>query len=177
MEKLKFTLFSIVVLALVGLLGYWAITTLQSGSEHVNTEKLKSLEKENAELEKETADLKNQLSAFQPIAETSEQNTEPAEQNPVAPATVYKYQDLINALQQLIDDNVTMKLKSRGTRVGTIQQFLNIYNNTTNKIDNDFGDSTKKAIIAFQKAEGLTASGEAGQATFSKMIDWLKKQG
>jgi peptidoglycan hydrolase-like protein with peptidoglycan-binding domain len=67
-----------------------------------------------------------------------------------------------------------MKEKSQGTRVGTIQTFLNIYNNTSKKIDNDYGASTKADIIKFQKNEGLTADGGAGPSTFRKMIDWLK---
>ncbi|PIR68691.1 hypothetical protein COU48_02755 [Candidatus Nomurabacteria bacterium CG10_big_fil_rev_8_21_14_0_10_03_31_7] len=70
-----------------------------------------------------------------------------------------------------------MKLKSIGTRVGTVQNFLNVYNKTSNKIDNSYGASTQKAVASFQKTQGMTADGEAGPSTFSKMIDWLKKQG
>jgi peptidoglycan hydrolase-like protein with peptidoglycan-binding domain len=70
-----------------------------------------------------------------------------------------------------------MKLSSSGTRVGTVQNFLNLYNKTSNKIDNDYGASTVKSVAAFQKAQGLTADGQAGSSTFSKMISWLKKQG
>ena len=69
-----------------------------------------------------------------------------------------------------------MKEKSYGTRVGTIQTFLNIYNNTTKKVDNDYGAGTKTDVIKFQKAEKITADGEAGPSTFLKMIDWLKKR-
>ena len=69
-----------------------------------------------------------------------------------------------------------MKLKSKGTRVGTVQEFLNIYNNTSKKVDNDYGAGTKTDVVNFQKKEGLTADGEAGPTTFVKMIDWLKKQ-
>lgn len=69
-----------------------------------------------------------------------------------------------------------MKEKSQGTRVGTLQAFLNIYNNTSKKVDNDFGAGTKTDVINFQKAEKLLADGEAGPGTFQKMIDWLKKQ-
>ncbi|MCE9548824.1 peptidoglycan-binding protein [Candidatus Nomurabacteria bacterium] len=69
-----------------------------------------------------------------------------------------------------------MKEKSRGTRVGTVQTFLNIYNGTTKKVDNDYGAGTKADVIKFQKAVGLTADGEAGPSTFAKMIDWLETQ-
>ncbi|PIZ53219.1 hypothetical protein COY25_03820 [Candidatus Uhrbacteria bacterium CG_4_10_14_0_2_um_filter_41_7] len=69
-----------------------------------------------------------------------------------------------------------MKAKSSGTIVGVVQEFLNIYNKTSNRIDNDYGPGTQKAVTAFQKAQGITADGEAGPGTFRKMIDWLKKQ-
>ncbi|HYD90300.1 MAG TPA: peptidoglycan-binding domain-containing protein, partial [Flavobacterium sp.] len=83
---------------------------------------------------------------------------------------------LINELQKLIDDNIFMKEKSSGTRVGTVQTFLNLYNNTSKRVDNDYGAGTKADVIKFQKAVGLTADGEAGPNTYRKMIEWLKKQ-
>jgi len=92
---------------------------------------------------------------------------------------VYKYQDLINEFQKLISDNVFLKQKSSGPRVGTVQKFLNIYNNTSNKVDNDYGVGTTKTVTAFQKDQkdsGLNANSEAGTNTFNQMIDWLKKQ-
>ena len=70
-----------------------------------------------------------------------------------------------------------MKLKSTGTRVGTVQNFLNLYNKTSNKIDNDYGASTVASVALFQKAQGLTSDGQAGASTFNKMISWLEKQG
>ena len=60
MEKLKFILFSIVVLALVGILGYWAVLSLQSGAEHIAQERIKQLEKENEELKNEVLQLRSQ---------------------------------------------------------------------------------------------------------------------
>ncbi|OGI95743.1 hypothetical protein A2917_00275 [Candidatus Nomurabacteria bacterium RIFCSPLOWO2_01_FULL_42_17] len=172
MEKLKFILFSVVTLALVGILGYWSISTLQSGPESKARQRIQALEKQNAELAKEIKKLSGEKSTLQ--FKLAELTPPPA---PAASAViVYKYQDLINELQKLIDDNIFLKLKSRGTRVGTVQKFLNIYNNTSNKIDNDYGEGTVKAVMAFQKASGLNADGEAGADTFRAMIDWLKKQ-
>ena len=70
-----------------------------------------------------------------------------------------------------------MKVGSKGTRVGTVQNFLNLYFKTSKKIDNDFGATMKADVIKFQKAVGLTADGQTGPTTYLKMIDWLKKQG
>lgn len=170
MEKLKFVLFSIVTLTLVGIVGYWSVTTLQSGTEHATDQKIKQLEKENKDLKIEVQKQKDELDVLQSKLEepvpSVVKNLEPV---------VYKYQDLINELQKLIDGNVFLKLKSSGLKVGTVQKFLNIYKNTSNKVDNDYGESTKMALMVFQKDQGLTIDGEAGPGTFNKMIDWLKK--
>ena len=186
MEKLKFTLFSIVVLTLLGVLGYWAVMTIKSGSEFAATLKIGELQQQNEDLTKQVADLTQQLNDSQTqLANATPAPTQSANP-PTAPSTptttstkptTYKNQTLITQLQQLIADNISMKLKSSGTRVGTVQNFLNLYNNTSNKIDNDYGASTVKAVALFQKAQGLTADGQAGAGTFGKMVSWLEKQG
>ncbi|HEY4477769.1 MAG TPA: peptidoglycan-binding domain-containing protein [Candidatus Paceibacterota bacterium] len=181
METLKFWLTTIIVLALLGGLGYFAFTSIDSGSEHVNRQKIKELQSENEDLVKQVESLEKKLEAYEPkvVEEPVVQNKPPVQTEPTkttAPA-VYKHAKLIAELEALVADNVQMKLKSRGTRVGTVQNFLNLYINTTNKVDNDYGESTKKAVIAFQKAVGLSPTGEAGPTTFNKMIEWLKKQG
>lgn len=189
MEKLKFALYSIVVLTVLGILGYWAVVTIKSGSEFAATQKIGELQQQNEDLTKQVADLTQQLNASQAqvanLTPTPTQNvTSPT--TPAKPSTstststkptTYKNQTLINQLQQLVTANINMKLKSTGTRVGTVQNFLNLYNNTSNKIDNDYGASTVKAVSLFQKAQGLTADGQAGASTFNKMISWLEKQG
>lgn len=87
-----------------------------------------------------------------------------------------QHASLIQALQKLSDDKIFMKVGSRGTRVGTVQQFLNIYHTQQVRADNDYGNGTKARVSAFQKAEGITDDGETGPQTYQKMIDWLKKQ-
>ncbi len=180
MEKLKSTIFFLGIFILIGFLGFWAVSTIQSGDEHVEREKIEKLESENEELKKEVEKLKDELSVFQPEV-VDEPGEEPVVNPEVkkeesAPAAASKYQDLINELEKLVEDNITIKLKSRGTRVGTIQKFLNIYNQTSNRIDNDYGASTQKAVIEFQKEQNLLADGEAGKTTFEAMIEWLKNE-
>jgi small nuclear ribonucleoprotein (snRNP)-like protein len=182
METFKFTLFSIVVLSLLGLGGYWAVSTIQSGSEHVSSDKIKKLENANLELNQEVGNLKDQLGQIEQSLKDEIQASQPVQvaQPPAeTPVTVsaFKNQPLINELQKLVSDNVIVKLKSKGTRVGTLQKFLNLYNNTSNKIDNDFGADIQNALIVFQKASGLPGDGQAGKTTYLKMIDWLKRQG
>lgn len=180
MDKLRFAIFSIVVLSLLGLLGYWAVSTIQSGTEYQASQELEKLRAENKELETQVANLKkeNETLLTQTGKNTTNSNAGPAllsdVPNPI-PATTYKNQTLINDLQKLADSNILMKLKSSGIKVGTVQKFLNIYNNTSNKIDNDYGMVMEKAIMSFQKEQELTADGQIGKSTFLKMVDWLKK--
>jgi peptidoglycan hydrolase-like protein with peptidoglycan-binding domain len=54
-----------------------------------------------------------------------------------------------------------------------VQKFLGLYGSSV-KVDNDYGATTVTAVKAFQKAQKITADGEAGAGTFSKMISWLK---
>ena len=178
MENLKFWISTILVFAVLVGIGYWAVTNIQSGSEHVSTTRLKDLEKENEDLKEEIEKLTLMVEDLQPVV-VEEEQVEESEDEPteVSTPTSYKYQTLIDKVQKLINDNVSMKLKSRGTRVGVVQEFLNVYNGTNSKIDNDYGNGTKSKVQAFQKDQGLTADGQAGPGTFRKMVEWLKKQG
>lgn len=178
MENFKFVLFSIITIVLLGVGGYWAFSTMESGSGHVDSQKLKNLEQENSDMEREIASLKREITLLEAKQqEEPEQvvveNKEPQTTTPTK-TTVLKYQTLINELQKLVDGNIYLKSKSQGPAVGTVQKFLNIYNNTSSKIDNDYGASTATAIKSFQKAVGLTQDGETGPNTYKKMISWLK---
>jgi len=191
MENFKFFVSSVFVLILLGLGGYWAFSTMESGSTHVDSQKQKALQDRNTELEKQVADLTRQVSLLQEAnteqvakdAAVSDVSSTSTPATPVKTATPtltptktvsYKYQTLINELQKLVDGNIYLKLKSQSPAVGTLQKFLNIYNNTSNKVDNDYGASTVTAIKSFQKAQGLTADGAAGPMAYKKMISWLK---
>jgi murein L,D-transpeptidase YcbB/YkuD len=190
MQNFKFILISLIVLIVVGFGGYWAVSTIEPGGVHANKQKQKELEEQNAELAKQVTELQSQVASFQAAKAQEAAQPEPEatvpevglEEKPIVKTptptttTSSKYQTLINELQKLVDDKVYMKVGSQGTRVGTVQNFLNIYNKTSIRIDNDYGATMKKNVTAFQKAQGLTADGEAGPTTFLKMIAWLKKQ-
>lgn len=184
MENLKFILSSVIVIGVLGFAGYWAFSTIESGSSHVDIQKQKEIEEKNKELTKEIYDLKKQISLLEENKEIKTENNEIVEEVKIpeskvvtAPvATVLKYQTLINELQKLVDGNIYLKNKSQGPAVGSIQKFLNIYNNTSNKVDNDYGASTATAVKSFQKAQGLTIDGETGPNTYKKMITWLKSR-
>ena len=177
MQNFKAIVFSVVVLAVVSILGYWAVVTIEPGNINIEREKQQALAEQNEELQNEVADLKERLALYEtePVEE-AETSPVPEETPFPVPSTTQpsKYDTLISELQKLVDEKVYMKEKSRGTRVGTIQTFLNIYNKTTKRVDNDYGASTKADIANFQKAVGLSADGQSGPSTYQKMIDWLK---
>lgn len=192
MENFKFTIFSIITLGLLAAGGYWAFKTMESGSAHTNKEEIATYKEINEDLEKEISMLKKQITILeteneelaslgeqeeQQVASNITETPKPTTTTPTKPTTTLKYQTLINELQKLVDANVYLKLKSQGPAVGSVQKFLNTYNGTSNKIDNDFGVSTQTRVKSFQKAQGLTADGEVGPGTLKKMISWLKAKG
>ena len=185
MKNFKFILFSIFILALLGFAGYWAFSTIESGSTHVDAQKQKELEQTNEKLTKEITQFKKQISLLELEKEQQAQKEQEALANKISEPTittaptkiiVSKYQSLINDIQKLIDGNIFLKNKSQGSAVGTLQKFLNIYNNTSNRVDNDYGVSTETIVRNFQKAQGLAVDGEVGPGTFLKMINWLKSK-
>lgn len=186
MENFKFIISSIIIIFLLAYGGYWAFSTLESGAMHIDNQKQKELENRNKDLEKQVSDLKREMALLEADKEElqiiSEQENETIEENvpeetkPNTNSTVYKDQTLINELQKLVDANVYLKNKSQGPSVGSVQRFLNIYNNTNNRVDNDYGAKTTNDVKAFQKDQGLTVDGEAGVNTFRKMITWLKSR-
>ncbi|MFT7557428.1 MAG: murein L,D-transpeptidase YcbB/YkuD [Planctomycetota bacterium] len=121
------------------------------------------------------------------IADVVIKNTEPEElpeflqtPEPVTETQVSipgEHQQLADSLQNLIDEKVQMKVGSRGTRVGVVQQFLNIFLETDARIDNDFGPGTSANIKKFQSSAGVTADGQPGPQTYQAMLGWLGEQG
>ncbi|MDC0700419.1 spore cortex-lytic enzyme [Clostridium sp. D33t1_170424_F3] len=61
------------------------------------------------------------------------------------------------------------KVGSTGQEVRQIQTLLKEYGVYSGEVDGIYGSATKKAVIAFQKYNGLTADGIAGEQTLRKM--------
>ena len=189
MENFKSILSLLIGLALLAGIGFWAFSTLESGSTHVNIQRQKDLQAKNQALEKELVTLKTQVGLLEsdkvkeavvadiPVLPVVATSLPVVVKKPITMTpNVLKYQSLITEIQKLINIKAYLKKGSQGTAVGTVQKFINIYNNTSNKIDNDYGVSLITTVSKFQKDQGLTADGQAGVGTFKKMIDWLKKK-
>lgn len=181
MENIKFILFSIIILALLGFIGYWTFSTIESGTTHITNQEIKKLKDENIDLKEQIFILNNKITILEsegiknPVEVEIKQDVVVETPKPTQ-VIVLKHQDLIDELQKLIDVNIYMKKGSKGPRVGTIQNFLNLYNKTSNRIDNDFGPTLEASLKKFQTAEKLTPDGQVGPSTYKRMIDWLKKQ-
>lgn len=63
----------------------------------------------------------------------------------------------------------TLRKGSRGDAVKALQQKLIALGYLSGSADGIFGDSTAKAVMAFQEAQSLTADGVAGSATISAL--------
>ena len=62
--------------------------------------------------------------------------------------------------------SAVLRTGSRGNEVRQVQQKLKRWGYYTGSIDGVFGSGTKKAVIAFQKKNGLKADGVVGAATY-----------
>lgn len=63
-----------------------------------------------------------------------------------------------------------LSIGSSGEDVEKLQQALKLKGKFTSTVDGKFGTSTKEAVIAYQKANGLPESGKADYATIKKLF-------
>lgn len=167
MNELKFN--AIVFLTFFILAGgvYWAVSTLDRGVSYVRVETTNP------------ADTPTSITTTEPTTTTTTTTTttEPTTTTVVADPQENKYQDLIDDLQKLVDAGVVMSSGSSGTRVGTVQNFLNLYHDVSKTVDNDYGPGTRELVRKFQSDHNLSADGQAGPNTYEQMIEWLESQG
>lgn len=88
-----------------------------------------------------------------------------------------KYADLGSRLNRLIADKIIMKEASYGTRVGTIETFMNVYDGSNTAVVNKNSAELIGRVKKFQIEMKITADGLGDPETYQKMIDWLKTQG
>ena len=170
MNEFKYQFVNFILLALLGFGIYWAFTTIDNGIVYDKDAVIVNIT-ENTEPEKEIVLFDN--------TKTDEDVT--TETDVVVDTTVTETnltvdeKALVKKLEALISDNINMRDGSKGTRVGTVQKFLNIYFGTTKTVDNQYGPGTITDVKKFQSAEELGADGQAGPNTYKKMIEVLKK--
>ena len=74
-------------------------------------------------------------------------------------------------------DYSKLQYTSSGSRVRGLQQALKDLGFTISKVDGVFGQSTFEAVMAFQKATGLTVDGKAGKNTLVKLESYFDSNG
>lgn len=74
-------------------------------------------------------------------------------------------------------DYSKLQYTSSGSRVRVLQQALKDLGFTISKVDGVFGQSTFEAVMAFQKATGLTVDGKAGKNTLVKLESYFDANG
>ena len=95
------------------------------------------------------------VSAESPAQETPQETEKPTEK-PKVSASELQAQGILT-------------YGAKGEDVKRLQQRLKDLGYLSGKVDGAFGGGTKRAVIAFQRRNGLTADGEAGEATLAKL--------
>ena len=73
------------------------------------------------------------------------------------------------AIESVVLPVAVLKAGSRGSEVKEVQRRLKQWGYYNGSVDGVFGVGTKKAVIAFQKKNGLTADGVVGKATYKAL--------
>ena len=160
MKSISFTLITLALVASLGAGGYFALRSFKKPVSYAVDSSNKIGDLHHLETEPQSA-----------VPDTA--ITQPTVTTTTTPNSLDN--DLKTNIQGLIDKKVTLKVGSRGVTVGYIQQFMNSYFKKTLKVDNDFGKTLEANVKAFQKATGVTQTGQIGPATLGKMVAWLNK--
>lgn len=171
MNEFKFQLSSALLVVILGLGVFWAFTHLEKGVP-TQEDRVIVMNDEDVSFEDENIPLAPDEIIVEPTKPAEEVKPEPTESTKTL---IAEEKELRDALERLITDNIYMKNGSRGTRVGTVQKFLNYYFETNKTIDNDYGPGTITDVKKFQQQEGIDADGFAGPGTYKKMIEIIEK--
>jgi murein L,D-transpeptidase YcbB/YkuD len=162
MNRISFTVVTVIIILLLMWIGWYAFITLKMPASDAPSEKI-------GDIYTVATDPVGQGD----VAPVSEAPSSSDTATSVADSTPDSLQD---RLQKLLDAKTTLKIGSKGPAVGTIQEFMNLYFKKTLKVDNDFGKTLEANVKAFQKANGITQTGQVGTQGLTKMIEWVKKQ-
>ena len=67
-------------------------------------------------------------------------------------------------------ETAVLRQGSTGGEVKEVQRRLKQWGYYTGSVDGVFGAATKKAVIAFQKKNGLVADGIVGKSTYERLL-------
>lgn len=168
MNEFKFQLSTIVLVALLAFGAYWAFTNLDTGVRYQRDDIIVSDPETDAVVDEVIVQNDDTTDVIVEQEQTDVPDSMPT------PSLSEEQQTLLAELEDLIVDDIFMREGSRGTRVGTVQNFLNLYLDTESSVDNQYGPGTRARVRQFQEQEGLSADGLAGPSTYGAMIDVLE---
>jgi type II secretory pathway pseudopilin PulG len=173
MNDFRFTLISVLIFIIIIGLGALAFYALEPGDRNGARQLITKLETQLADTQEELQEAYRKIAALesdneQLIEEEEQQETE----EPTEP-TESSNPELLAALESLQSRGVILGPGAQGSDVGTIQKFLNVYNNTSGGVDNDFGNGTRSKVEAFQRDQNISVDGGVGPGTLGEMIKWL----
>ncbi len=87
----------------------------------------------------------------------------------VVTTTAFRAQNAADPALELAIETAVLRQGSRGGEVKEVQRRLKQWGYYTGAVDGIFGAGTRKAVIAFQKKNGLTADGVVGKATYAAL--------
>lgn len=164
MKNIAFTLFTILIIAGLAAGGYFALQALNDPAKYVSDDT-------------ETIGDMHTIVTDPETGTNTDTGTETSDTTTVDTTVVVEtstHAELLKNIETLIANKTILKNGSKGPSVGYIQEFLNLYFNKTLKVDNDFGPTVEANVKAFQKANGVTQTGQIGPLTLGQMVDWLK---
>ena len=90
----------------------------------------------------------------------------------ILPAAGMKIAKAVESDQYIMEESLqvaVLRQGSKGGEVNEVQRRLKLWGYYDGVVDGVFGASTKQAVIAFQKKNGLTADGVVGQSTYKAL--------
>ncbi len=90
----------------------------------------------------------------------------------VVPATAFavtRAHSAADTAQTAAIEAAVLRQGSKGDEVKEVQRRLKQWGYYTGSVDGVFGAATKKAVVAFQKKNGLTADGVVGKSTYAAL--------
>lgn len=79
------------------------------------------------------------------------------------------YSDMEEESKNMIELD-TLRKGSKGEQVKTLQRLLKAFGYSLGSVDGDFGTKTEKALIKFQKKEGLVQDSICGKQTWERLL-------
>jgi murein L,D-transpeptidase YcbB/YkuD len=177
MNELKYQITQIVFLVALGLGTYWAFTHIDNGIRYERDEVVTIAQNQENVPDETITIIDNEINL--PASNTPTNQPLVPPQNVVIETTpdnnASKNSGLVTELKKIIETGIIMESGSTGSRVATVQEFLDIYFSTRDvTIDSDYGPGTTRLVRDFQTAELSGGDGRVGPNTLRAMVTWLE---